>query len=410
MEIYLVGGAVRDRRLQVEVKDRDWVVVGGNASKLIALGYKSVGKDFPVFLHPESHEEYALARVERKTGHGYAGFEFDASENVTLEEDLSRRDLTINAMAETEDGELIDPFDGHSDLEAGVLRHVSEAFSEDPVRILRVARFAARFHARGFTVHESTLALMKHMVDNGEVNHLVSERVWAETQRALAGDNPQVFFEVLRACGALRVLFPELEALYGVPQPAKWHPEIDTGVHTMMVLYQASLLSDDPEIRFAALVHDLGKATTPKDILPSHYGHEQRSVDLTIKLCKRLTIPNRYRDLAVIVGEFHGNVHRVFDLRKNTVLKLLQKTDAFRKPERFEAFLLSCEADSRGRLGLETKPYPQADYLRKALELASAVKVKDFITPDLIGEKIALELYKRQLRTLDALSDEHPQN
>ncbi len=410
MDIYLVGGAVRDQLLDLDIKDRDWVVVGGSASKLRALGYKSVGKDFPVFLHPESHEEYALARVERKTGHGYAGFEFDASESVTLEEDLSRRDLTINAMAQTLDGELIDPYGGHSDLKAGLLRHVSDAFSEDPVRILRVARFASRLHARGFTVHESTLSLMRSMVDNGEVDHLVPERVWAETQSALAGDNPQVFFDVLRACGALDALFPELEALYGVPQPAQWHPEIDTGVHTMMVLYQASILSSDPEIRFAALVHDLGKATTPKDLLPSHHGHEQRSVDLVRKLCRRLTIPNRYRDLAVLVAELHGKVHRVFDLKLTTLLKLLQRTDAFRKPERFEAFLVSCEADSRGRLGLEDRPYPQADYLRKAFDLANGVRVSDFITPDMSGEHIATELYRRRLRALKTLSDEHPQD
>ncbi len=405
-----MGGAVRDQLLNLEVKDRDWVVVGGNASKLRALGYRSVGKDFPVFLHPESHEEYALARVERKTGHGYAGFEFDASEDVTLEEDLSRRDLTINAMAQTQDGELVDPYDGHSDLTSGILRHVSDAFNEDPVRILRVARFAARLHELGFHVHESTLALMQSMVDNGEVNHLVPERVWAETQRALAGNNPQVFFEVLRSCGALNVLFPELEALYGVPQPAQWHPEIDTGVHTMMVLYQASLLSADPEIRFAALVHDLGKATTPTAILPSHHGHEQRSVDLVRKLCQRLTVPNRYRELAVIVADFHGKVHRVFDLKMTTLLKLLQSADAFRKPERFDAFLVSCEADSRGRLGLEDQPYPQADYLRKALRLASTVKVSDFMTPDMSGELIAKELYRRRLLALGVLSDEHPQN
>lgn len=410
MDIYLVGGAVRDQLLDLEVKDRDWVVVGGSASKLRALGYQPVGKDFPVFLHPDSHEEYALARVERKTGHGYTGFEFDASEDVTLEEDLSRRDLTVNAMAQTEDGELIDPFGGHGDLQAGILRHVSDAFSEDPVRILRVARFAARLHERDFHVHESTLNLMQSMVENGEINHLVPERVWTETQRALAGDNPQVFFEVLRSCGALMVLFPELEALYGVPQPVRWHPEIDTGVHTMMVLYQASLLCADPEVRFAALTHDLGKAETPKEILPSHHGHEKRSVDLVRALCRRLTIPNRYRELAVIVADLHGKVHRVFDLKLTTLLKLLQQADAFRKPERFDAFLLSCEADSRGRLGLENDPYPQADYLRRALVLADKVKVSDFLKPDMSGEHIAKELYRRRLHALRELSDKHDEN
>ncbi|MEM7083841.1 MAG: multifunctional CCA addition/repair protein [Pseudomonadota bacterium] len=410
MDVYLVGGAVRDRLLGIEVVDRDWVVVGATAAELAALGYKSVGKDFPVFLHPDNHEEYALARTERKTGPGYAGFEFDASASVTLEDDLSRRDLTINAIAQTADGALIDPYNGQHDLDAGLLRHVSPAFSEDPVRILRVARFAARYHARGFTVHDSTLALMSEMVRNGEVNHLVPERVWSETQRALAGPTPSVYFDVLRRCNALAVLFPELDALYGVPQPPRWHPEIDTGVHTMMVIDQAAQLSDNPEVRFAALVHDLGKATTPADILPSHHGHEQRSVDLLKTLCARLTVPKRYRDLAILVAAHHGKVHRAFDLKASTVLKLLLATDAFRKPERFKDFITACEADSRGRLGLEKNPYPQADYLLHALAAASAINPRDFITPDMEGEQIAQQLHRRRLNAVKQVSNEYPQN
>ncbi|NNF16609.1 MAG: multifunctional CCA addition/repair protein [Gammaproteobacteria bacterium] len=402
MEVYLVGGAVRDKLLGLEVTDRDWVVVGATPDAMLAKGYRAVGRDFPVFLHPDSQEEYALARTERKTGPGYTGFEVDASATVTLEEDLERRDLTINAIAETPDGHLIDPFHGQQDLEQRVLRHVSAAFVEDPVRILRVARFAARFAGCGFSVHPETEALMSQMVANGEVDHLVPERVWAETERALAAEMPDRFFTTLRDCNALARIFPELDALYGVPQPAKWHPEIDTGVHTMMVLQQAAKLSPCATVRFAALVHDLGKATTPADLLPSHHGHEKRSVALVKKLCQRLTIPNRFRDLAVLVAAYHGTVHRCFELRQSTLLKLFQRTDAYRRPERFKDFLLACEADSRGRKGLENEPYPQTRFLRDALSAVADVSVADISDQSLTGEQIARELNARRLAALRA--------
>lgn len=407
MDIYLVGGAVRDELLGLAVKDRDWVVVGADVQTMREQGYRAVGRDFPVFLHPTTQEEYALARTERKTGHGYTGFEFHASTDVTLEEDLIRRDLTINAMAKSAEGELIDPWGGKADLDNRLLRHVSPAFGEDPLRVLRVARFAARYHKFGFTVHEDTMTLMRQMVTNGEVSHLVAERVWAETLRVLEGDHAAVYFETLRECGALNVLFPELEALYGVPQPAKWHPEIDTGVHTMMVLTQACLLTDNPVIRFAALVHDLGKATTPTDILPSHRGHEQRSLPLITELCDRLSVPNKYRDLALLVAEQHGNSHRVKDLRANTLLKLMESSDAWRRPERFEQFIVSCEADARGRLGLETQPYPQADYLRAALKKAASVHAKDVMNDNVQGPKIAEALHRKRLNELKAFKNNY---
>ena len=396
MKTYLVGGAVRDRLLGLPVKERDWVVVGTNPAELTALGYKPVGKDFPVFLHPDTNEEYALARTERKTGHGYHGFEFMSAPGVTLEEDLKRRDLTINALAEDADGKLIDPYGGGKDLKARVLRHVSPAFSEDPVRVLRAARFAARFAPLGFTIAPETLALMSEMVKDGEVDHLVPERVWQETLKALACDRPSVYFEVLRDCGALQRVFPELERLYGVPQPAKWHPEIDTGVHVMMVLDQAARLSQDLTVRFAALTHDLGKGTTPKDILPHHYGHEERSVKLVEDLCARLKTPREFKELAVIVAKQHGLVHKAEEIRSDTLLKLLESVDAFRRPERFELFLTACEADHRGRTGLEDTPFPQADYLRKAFAAARAVTTESLDITQLSGAEIGTELRKKR--------------
>ncbi|MFI4921405.1 MAG: multifunctional CCA addition/repair protein, partial [Gammaproteobacteria bacterium] len=341
MKTYLVGGAVRDRLLKLPVKERDWVVTGATPAELTALGYTPVGKDFPVFLHPETKEEYALARTERKTGHGYHGFEFMSAPGVTLEADLQRRDLTINAIAGDESGTLFDPYGGEKDLKARLLRHVSPAFSEDPVRVLRVARFAARFASLGFKVAPETLELMRGMSADGEVDHLVPERVWQETLKALACERPSVYFEVLRECGALKRVFPELERLYGVPQPAKWHPEIDTGVHVMMVVDQAARLTPDLTVRFAALTHDLGKGTTPKDILPHHYGHEDRSVKLVEDLCARLKTPREFKELAVIVAKQHGLVHTAEEIRSDTLLKLLEIVDAFRRPERFELFLLA---------------------------------------------------------------------
>jgi len=373
MEVYLVGGAVRDERLGLPVKERDWCVVGATPQELLDVGYKQVGKDFPVFLHPKTGEEYALARTERKTAAGYHGFDFDTSADVTIEDDLSRRDLTINALAMDANGELIDPFGGMRDLEKRLIRHVSDAFVEDPVRILRAAKFAARFADLGFRIAPQTRDLMRQMVADGEADALVPDRVWKETESALAGPNPRLYFEALRSCGALRVVFPEVDRLFGVPQPAKWHPEIDTGLHTMMVLEQSETLSDDLEVRFGALVHDLGKGTTNPAELPSHPGHEQRGKKLIKKMAERLPVPRACRDLGMIVAEYHTHCHRAFELRDDTVVKVLEKTDAFRRPQRFEQFLVACEADARGRTGFEDGEYPQAGHLRSAFAAASAV-------------------------------------
>ena len=397
MKIYKVGGAVRDQLLGIPVTDTDWVVVGARPEDLISRGFKQVGRDFPVFLHPETHEEYALARRERKVAPGYAGFEFDAGEDVSLEEDLMRRDITINAMAEDAAGNIIDPFGGRADLEKGILRHVSEAFAEDPVRILRVARFAARF---GFQVADETRELMKSMVASGEVDALVAERVWQELDRALGEEHPELFFEVLRSCGALAVIFPEIDRLFGVPQPAKYHPEIDTGLHTMMVLQQAVRLTEDRHIRFAALVHDLGKGTTPKEILPSHRGHEQRSADLIKALCRRLRVPNKYRDLAVITGLHHTHCHRIRELKPVTVLKTLETMDAFRKPEQFEQFLVACKADARGRKGKGNDPYPQADIFRSVHQAALAVDIRALHREEMQGDQIGELLRENRLNAI----------
>ncbi len=373
MQVYLVGGAVRDAQLGIPPRERDWCVVGATPAELEALGYRRVGKDFPVFLHPETKEEYALARTERKTGPGYHGFDFDYSPGVSIEDDLRRRDLTVNAIAQDDAGNLIDPCGGLADIEARVLRHASPAFGEDPVRILRVARFAARFRRLGFTIADETLTLMRRMVDDGEVDALVADRVWKETELALAGHDVRVYFEVLRACGALRVLFPEIDALFGVPQPEQWHPEIDTGLHVMMVLDQAERLSGDVEVRFAALVHDLGKGNTPTYRLPSHPGHEKRGCKLIEVMASRLPVPRACRDLGLLVAEFHTHVHRALELRPKTVLKVLERSDAFRRPARFEQLIVTCEADARGRRGLEDRDYPQADLFRGALGAAAAV-------------------------------------
>ena len=373
MEVYLVGGAVRDKHLGLPVSDRDFVVVGSTPDEMVAQGFKPVGADFPVFLHPQTKEEYALARTERKSGRGYKGFTVYAAPDVTLEDDLRRRDLTINAMAESLDGRLIDPFNGAADLEQKLLRHVSPAFAEDPVRILRVARFAARFAPRGFRVVDETIALMRTMVASGEVDHLVPERVWTELERALGEDRPSRFFEVLRGCGAAAKLFPELDALHGVPQPPQHHPEIDTGVHVMLVVDMAARLSADTRVRFAALMHDVGKGTTPKDELPRHAGHEARGAVMIEKFCERLRAPNEYRDLAMLVARHHLLCHRLFELRPSTVLDLLESLDAFRRPERVEMFVLACAADARGRTGLEDNPYPQREQLLRAFDAARGV-------------------------------------
>jgi tRNA nucleotidyltransferase (CCA-adding enzyme) len=403
MQIYLVGGAVRDAMLGLPVKERDWVVVGAEPDELVRLGYRQVGRDFPVFLHPDSHEEYALARVERKTAPGYRGFEVRCSPDVTLEDDLLRRDLTINAMARDDSGKLIDPYDGRADLERRQLRHVSTAFIEDPVRILRVARFAARYAGLGFTVAPETLALMQRMVAAGEADALVPERVWQETAKALAEQSPQVFFAVLRAVGALRVVFPELDRLWGVPQPARWHPEIDTGVHVLLVLEAAARLSRLARVRFAALMHDLGKGETPPAEWPKHVGHEARSVRLVAALADRLRVPNDFRELALLVARHHGLVHRALELRPATMLELLEQLDALRRPGRFAEFLLACEADMRGRTGFEARPYPQADVLRAALETVRGVALSDAERAGQDGAAIGTRLRERRIAALGAL-------
>lgn len=405
MEIYLVGGYVRDQLLGLKTKDRDWLVVGATAEELLNQGYRQVGKDFPVFLHPDTNEEYALARTERKTSAGYSGFSFHADTDVTLEEDLARRDLTINAIAQSDSGNLIDPYNGQADIKAKTLRHVSPAFIEDPVRILRIARFAARFANLDFTIADETLQLMQKMVSSGEVDALVPERVWQETVRALSEKTPARYFEVLRDCGALKVLFPELDRLWGVPQPEKHHPEIDTGIHTMMVLTQAAKLSDDPRVRFAALVHDLGKGTTEKSQWPKHIDHESRGVPLVEALCDRYRIPNDYRELGVIVAKYHLHYHRAAELRADTFLKTLESLDAFRRPERFELFLLSCEADSRGRTGYEDAHFEQPDIFRKLFSTANEINAKDLVAQGLKGLEIKEEMAKRRIQKIRILQN-----
>jgi tRNA nucleotidyltransferase (CCA-adding enzyme) len=403
MEVYLVGGAVRDALLGRTVHERDYVVVGATADALRGLGYRPVGRDFPVFLHPETHSEYALARRERKTGPGYRGFVTEFSPDITLEEDLRRRDLTINAIAQGADGSLVDPCGGQADLAARRLRHVSEAFVEDPVRILRVARFAARFASLGFTVHPETMTLMRGMVTAGEVDALVPERVWQEMERALGEPAPQVFFTVLRDCGALAVLLPELDALFGVPQPERWHPEIDTGLHMLLCLEQAARLSPSTAMRFAVALHDLGKGVTPRAEWPSHHGHETAGLPLVDAVCARLKVPTAHRDLARLACRYHGDVHRAFELRATTVLSLLEAADALRRPERFAELLLACEADARGRTGLESRHYPQRAYLAGCRDAVAAVQLAAAERADLQGPAIAAELRTRRIAVLEGL-------
>ncbi len=411
MEIYQVGGAVRDELLGRKIKDQDWVVVGATPQIMLDAGYKQVGKDFPVFLHPQTRQEYALARTERKTAPGYSGFQFDTSASITLEQDLMRRDLTINAIAKNVQGELIDPYHGKQDLDARILRHVSPAFAEDPVRILRVARFAARFAEFNFTVADETMALMREMVNNGEVDALVAERVWQELHSALTENTPSVFFQVLRECGALKKLFPEIDRLYGVPQPEQYHPEIDTGVHTMLVVDQAARLSADTKVRFAALVHDLGKGTTPKQEWPRHIAHEARGVPLVKNLCKRIKAPREYCELAVLVTEHHLEFHRIGELKHTTVLKKLQQLDAFRRPQRFELFLLACEADARGRPGYETRSLPQPELFRRYMQAASSIDmaritVENTSGENRSGEQIAQNIYRARLDAIKHINIE----
>lgn len=398
MKIYQVGGAVRDRLLGRPIKDRDWVVVGATPEEMLELGYRQVGKDFPVFLHPKTNEEYALARTERKTAPGYTGFCFDTGSEVTLEEDLARRDLTVNAMAMDADGNITDPYGGRKDLERKLLRHVSPAFAEDPVRILRAGVFTARL---GFEIAPETVELMREMADNGEVDALVPERVWQELEKALSAPYPVRFFDLLQLCGARRKLFPELDRLFGIPQPAHHHPEIDTGLHVMMVLEQAARLSTDPKVRFAALCHDLGKGNTPEQEWPSHHGHEERGAALVKELCLRYRIPNDYRDLAVITARFHLHCHRVGELRPATLVKLFKEMDIFRRSERLEPFLLACEADYRGRTGFEERPYPHAERFRRACTAAASVNAQELVDSGLKGKRVGQKLHRLRVEAVN---------
>ncbi|MUK35966.1 multifunctional CCA addition/repair protein [Aliivibrio fischeri] len=400
MKIYLVGGAVRDSLLNIDVKDKDWVVVGSTPQKMDSLGYQTVGQDFPVFLHPKTKEEYALARTERKSGQGYKGFTCYAEPDVTLEEDLLRRDLTINAIAQADSGELIDPYNGQQDIIDRTLRHVSDAFTEDPLRVLRVARFTARFHHLGFTVASETMNLMKVLVDSGELSHLTAERVWQEWQKSLSSQHPEIFLSTLKECGALAIVLPEIDALFGVPQPEKWHPEIDTGIHTLMVAQQAALLSQDLPTRFAAQVHDLGKGVTPESEWPSHKLHCHTGIKLIKRLCDRVRVPNDYRDLALLVCEHHSNIHRAPELRAQTFIKIFDKMDVWRKPERLAPILLCCQADHAGRLGLETQPYPQKQRFEAAFDAAKMVEVKKVVAAGFKGPEIREELSKRRIEAV----------
>ncbi|TBR36687.1 MULTISPECIES: multifunctional CCA addition/repair protein [Dyella] len=405
MRIYLVGGAVRDQLLQRPVTDHDHVVVGAMPDDMLAQGFRPVGKDFPVFLHPKTGEEYALARTERKTGRGYHGFAFQADPSVTLEEDLARRDLTINAIAQDEDGSLVDPFHGVADIEARVLRHVSDAFVEDPVRLLRVARFAARFAPLGFTVAPETMALMQQMVRDGEVDHLVPERVWQETRRALGEAQPSAFLRVLRESGALAALFPEVDALYGVPQRAEFHPEIDTGVHVEMVVDAAARIAPGNDlVGYCALTHDLGKALTPADELPRHVGHEHAGLEPLQALSSRLKVPTEHAILAERVCREHLNAHRAFELKSSTVLKLLMSLDALRRPERLDVFLAACLADKRGRLGHENDAYPQADFLRAARDAAAAIQAGPLVARGLQGPAVGEAMERERVKAIDGVA------
>lgn len=406
MKIYLVGGAVRDQLLNLAIQEQDWVVVGSTPDEMLQLGFIPVGKFFPVFLHPETKEEYALARTERKVAGGYHGFTFNTSPDVTLEEDLKRRDLTINAIALDPTGSIIDPYGGQQDLDKRILRHVSSAFSEDPVRVLRIARLAARFSNLGFHIAKETLALMQKMVNEGELNYLVPERVWKEMVKALSERSPEVFIQVLRQCGALKILFPEIDALYGVPQVLEYHPERDTGIHIELVLAQAAKLSNEPEVRFASLMHDVGKALTPESLLPQHPEHEQKGEALTKALCQRLRVPTAFQSLAQLVTKYHGECHSILGKDPEEVLSLLEKCDAFRRPHRFAQFLLACLADCRGRPGFEQHPYPQHQYLSQALAAAQQVDVKKVIASlsSRDGETVKMAIHQARVAAIESIS------
>lgn len=406
MQVYLVGGAVRDHLLGHPYHEKDYVVVGATPEQLLAQGFQPVGKDFPVFLHPETKDEYALARTERKSGHGYHGFEFHTDPSVTLEQDLIRRDLTINAMAMDSDGNVYDPYGGQQDLCNKVLRHVSNAFVEDPLRVLRIARFAARYHALGFVVAPETLLLMQELAESGELDALTPERVWKETSRALMEAHADAYFETLRTCGALKVLFPELDALFGIPQRPEYHPEIDCGVHTMMSLQQACRANYSLDVRFAVLLHDLGKALTPADELPRHIMHEERGIRPVTEVCDRLRVPTNTKQLALAVCKEHLKCHQALSLKPGTLWRLLQRLDVLRRPERVEAFVQACECDSRGRLGLEDRDYPQASYILEAIQVVRSIKAQD-LPADVQGPDIGEMLIERRIKAIEQLKARH---
>lgn len=408
MQIYKVGGAVRDRLLGREVSEIDWVVVGASAEQMLEQGFRPVGADFPVFLHPQTGEEYALARTERKSGRGYGGFTFFASPEVTLEEDLIRRDLTVNAMAEDAQGRLIDPYGGQKDLAAKLLRHVSPAFAEDPLRVLRVARFAARYAPLGFSVAAETMVLMRELSESGELTALTPERSWKEISRALMEPRPDVFIQVLRDCGALRVLLPEVDVLFGIPQPPAHHPEIDTGVHVLSVLRQCAEHQQPLTVRWACLLHDVGKGLTPEAEWPRHIAHEHKGLKLIRAINQRCKAPKDCQELALQVGEFHTHGHRALELKPSTLLKLLQGFDVFRRPQRFKEFIAACEMDARGRLGLEQRPYPQADYLRAAMHAARAVAVQPLLARGLQGAELGNALQEERLQAVQQFCQAHP--
>lgn len=406
MQVYLVGGAVRDHLLGHPYHEKDYVVVGATPEQLLAEGYQPVGKDFPVFLHPTTKEEYALARTERKSGVGYHGFQFFTDTSVKLEDDLIRRDLTINAMAMDETGTVYDPYGGQQDLQDKILRHVSDAFTEDPLRVLRVARFAARYATYGFTVAEETLQLMRKIAQSGELSALTPERVWKETSRALMEDHADVYFQILKDCDALEVLFPEINALFGVPQRPEYHPEIDCGIHTLMALKQACLANYTLEVRFAVLVHDLGKALTPVDQLPRHIMHEERGIPPVTQLCDRLKVPTALKNLALIVCKEHLKCHQVKNLKPGTLWRLLQRLDVLRRPEKVEAFVQACECDAKGRLGLEQRPYPQAQYMLDAMQIVRNIRAQD-LPEHVSGPEIGEMLIQYRIEALAKFKEQH---
>jgi tRNA nucleotidyltransferase (CCA-adding enzyme) len=406
---YRVGGCVRDHLLGLPVNDIDWVVTGATPAKMLAAGYKPIGRDFPVFLHPDTHQEYALARSERKSGPGYRGFEISTDPTITLEQDLLRRDLTINAIAEDEQGNIIDPYDGRKDIAARCLRHVSEAFVEDPVRVLRVARFAARFHHLGFSIADETRELIRRIGESGELETLVAERVWSELSRALDENDPAVFFTSLRDCGVLARLFPEIDDLFGVPQTAKYHPEIDTGVHVMMALQESAALGHDNETRFAVLMHDLGKASTPAAVLPSHHGHEARGKKPVTAFCKRWRVPRAHTELALITTELHLLAHRCHELKASTLLKLLTRADSLRKPERFVKMLEACRADIRGRSGREDDSYPQAAFLTALSIKLAEMDISEIRQRELSGPAMGVAIREARVQLIEREKGSAPQ-